>query len=127
MINGGATSPMSLTHSLRQGCPLSPLFFDLVTHPMLTLLGSEILTRWKPLPPFYALQLLGPQFGDKSVRDYAVDRLRHLTEEEFHLVLMQLVQALVYEPYNKSSLLQLLLERAVNWTIGHHLFWLVKA
>ncbi|MCO5555947.1 hypothetical protein L7F22_009491 [Adiantum nelumboides] len=86
----------------------------------------RILTRWKPLPPFYALQLLGPQFGDKSVRDYAVDRLRHLTEEEFHLVLIQLVQALVYEPYNKSSLLQLLLERAVNWTIGHHLFWLVK-
>ncbi|MCO5603299.1 hypothetical protein L7F22_057448 [Adiantum nelumboides] len=38
MINGGATFPVSLTRSLRQGCPLSPLRFALVTHPMLTLL-----------------------------------------------------------------------------------------
>ncbi|MCO5604354.1 hypothetical protein L7F22_058519 [Adiantum nelumboides] len=38
VINGGATSPVSLTHSLRQECPLSPLLFALITHPMLTLL-----------------------------------------------------------------------------------------
>lgn len=38
MMNGGVTSPVSLTRSLRQGCPLSPLLFALVTHPMLTLL-----------------------------------------------------------------------------------------
>ncbi|MCO5583244.1 hypothetical protein L7F22_037153 [Adiantum nelumboides] len=40
MINGGATSPVSLTRSLHQGCPLNPLLFALVTHPMLALLSQ---------------------------------------------------------------------------------------
>lgn len=60
------------------------------------------------------------------VRDYAVERLHALTDDEVLLILIQLVQALVYEPYDNSSLLRFLLKRATNWMIGQHLFWLVK-
>ena len=35
MLNGGVTKAISLTRSVRQGCPLSPLLFAIVTHPIL--------------------------------------------------------------------------------------------
>ena len=40
MLNGGLSDGISLTHSLRQGCPLSPLFFAIATHPMLSCLDA---------------------------------------------------------------------------------------
>ena len=39
MLNGGVTSDIALTRSVRQGCPLSPLLFAIVTHPLLVLLS----------------------------------------------------------------------------------------
>ena len=35
MMNGGVTRPIPLQKSLRQGCPLSPLLFAIVSHPIL--------------------------------------------------------------------------------------------
>ena len=40
ILNRGVTSDISLTRSVRQGCPLSPLFFAIVTHPLLVMLSS---------------------------------------------------------------------------------------
>ena len=34
MLNGGVPLDIALTRSVRQGCPLSPLLFDIVTHPL---------------------------------------------------------------------------------------------
>ena len=34
LLNGGVTSDIALTRSVRQGFPLSPLFFVIVTHPV---------------------------------------------------------------------------------------------
>ncbi|MCO5597147.1 hypothetical protein L7F22_051222 [Adiantum nelumboides] len=67
MMNGGVTSPVSLTRSLRQGCPLSPLLFALATHPMLTLLtqlarDGEIVGLTLPS----GQQLVGQAFADDS-------------------------------------------------------------
>ena len=39
MLNGGVTSDISLTRSVRQGFPLSPLLFAIVTHPLLVMLS----------------------------------------------------------------------------------------
>ena len=40
MLNGGVTSKIPLTRSVRQGCPLSPLLFAIVTYPLLVMLSS---------------------------------------------------------------------------------------
>ena len=40
MLNGGVTAKIPLTRSVRQGCPLSPLLFAIVTHPVLVMLSK---------------------------------------------------------------------------------------
>ena len=40
MLNGGVTPKVFLTRSVRQGCPLSPLLFAIVTHPLLVMLSN---------------------------------------------------------------------------------------
>ena len=39
ILNGGVISDITLTRSVRQGCPLSPLLFASVTHPLLVMLS----------------------------------------------------------------------------------------
>ena len=40
MFNGGVTQPISIRRSVRQGCPVSPLLFTIVTHPILVKLHN---------------------------------------------------------------------------------------
>ena len=40
MLNGGVTQPISVRRSVRQGCPLSPLLFTIVTHSILVKLHN---------------------------------------------------------------------------------------
>ena len=40
MLNGGVISDIVLTRFVRLGCPLSPLLFAIVTHPLLTMLSG---------------------------------------------------------------------------------------
>ena len=44
MLNGGVTSDIALTRSVRQGCPLSLLLFAIVIYPLLVML-SRIATN----------------------------------------------------------------------------------
>ena len=40
MFNGGVTQPISIRRSVRQGYPVSPLLFTIVTHPILVKLHN---------------------------------------------------------------------------------------
>ena len=40
MLSGGVTLKVFLTRSVPQGCPLSPLLFAIVTHPLLAMLSN---------------------------------------------------------------------------------------
>ena len=40
MLSGRVTPKVFLTRSLQQGCPLSPLLFAIVTHPLLVILSN---------------------------------------------------------------------------------------
>jgi hypothetical protein len=45
MLNGGVTQVIPLTRSVRQGCPLSPLLFYIVTHPILVKMHEFAISR----------------------------------------------------------------------------------
>lgn len=89
----------------------------------------RLLEVWEPMPPVDALQLLDAQFANRKVRAYAVRCLDTLTDAELSDYLIQLVQALKYEPNHYSPLACWLLYRALHnqMLIGHSFFWLLQA
>lgn len=59
-----------------------------------------------------------------QVRDRAVEWLECLGDNKLTMYLLQLVQALKFEPYLDCALGQFLLRRALqNKVIGHFFFW----
>ncbi|CAK4032922.1 Phosphatidylinositol 3-kinase vps34 [Lecanosticta acicola] len=90
-----------------------------------------LLPKWAEIDVDDALELLGPGVRNGSVRAYAVDRLRKADDEELLLYLLQLVQALKFEPKQAkdenetdSSLKSFLIVRsAANLKLGNFLHW----
>ncbi|EGD78380.1 hypothetical protein PTSG_12885 [Salpingoeca rosetta] len=73
--------------------------------------AQETLEAWEPIDTHTALGLLGKDFEHPVVRSYAVKRLAEADDEELSLYLLQLVQALKYEPWSLS--------RSVDGTTTH--------
>lgn len=63
----------------------------------------QVLGRWTNIDVDDALELLGPTFDHRSVRAYAVERLRKSGDSELLLYLLQLVQALKFEHISTSE------------------------
>jgi phosphatidylinositol-4,5-bisphosphate 3-kinase len=88
----------------------------------------RLLDIWTKPSPHDALELLDSKFADTNVREYAVQQLENLTEDELQAYLLQLVQVLKYEPYHDSPLARFLLRHALrSRLIGHTIFWLLKS
>eukprot|EP00026_Physarum_polycephalum_P001561 Phypoly_transcript_01563.p1 GENE.Phypoly_transcript_01563~~Phypoly_transcript_01563.p1 ORF type:complete len:1080 (-),score=193.50 Phypoly_transcript_01563:61-3189(-) len=87
-----------------------------------------LLESWPLLSPHDALELLGARFPEAGIRHYAVKCLAAFEDEDLSLYLVQLVQALKYEPYLTSALASFLLERALKDRIGigQQLFWFCR-
>ena len=61
--------------------------------------AAELAANWAPLPPAVALELLAPAFeAAPAARAHAVAALRAASDDEVAALLLQLVQALRYEP-----------------------------
>ncbi|RHY14763.1 hypothetical protein DYB25_011473, partial [Aphanomyces astaci] len=88
-----------------------------------------LLYRWSAPTYLQALQLLSRKFPDPFVRAYAVRCLDSLPDYRLRLYLLQLVQALKYEPHHDSALMRFLFVRAVKSPseVGYALFWLLQA
>ncbi|KAH8662091.1 phosphatidylinositol 3 [Xylariales sp. PMI_506] len=96
-------------------------------------LAIQVMAKWTEIDVDDALELLGPTFDAPAVRAYAVDRLRKADDNELLLYLLQLVQALKFEPIptdssqpstETSSLATFLISRAVdNFTLGNYFYW----
>ncbi|CCH41615.1 Phosphatidylinositol 3-kinase catalytic subunit type 3 [Wickerhamomyces ciferrii] len=63
----------------------------------------KLIYKWVEIDIEDALELLGPNFKDITVRTYAVERLKKAHDNELELYLLQLVQALKYESLTSSS------------------------
>jgi len=90
----------------------------------------RLLKCWAtPANPIDALELLDARYPDYNVREYAVNILRRLSDEELQMYLLQLVQCIKFEPYHDSPLSRFLIERAVQnpYQIAHTLYWHLKA
>ncbi|XP_041377444.1 LOW QUALITY PROTEIN: phosphatidylinositol 4,5-bisphosphate 3-kinase catalytic subunit alpha isoform-like [Gigantopelta aegis] len=89
----------------------------------------ELLERWPTVSPEIALELMDCSYSDLRVRSFAVKCLdKGLTDEKLSLYLLQLVQALKFEPYLDSPMTKFLLKRALlSQRIGNFFFWHLKS
>ena len=88
--------------------------------------AHRLLKEWTPFySPLSALILLDVRFADSAVREHAVHILRRLSDSEFSLYLLQLVQCVKYEACHHSALAFLLVSRAVAApiSVGQPLYW----
>ncbi|CAL8323759.1 unnamed protein product [Lota lota] len=75
-----------------------------------------------------ALQMLDCNYSDAQVRSMAVRKLETLGDDDVLRYLLQLVQAVKFEPYHDSALVRFLLKRALrSKRIGHFLFWFLRS
>uniref|UniRef100_A0A8C7CJP6 Phosphatidylinositol 4,5-bisphosphate 3-kinase catalytic subunit gamma isoform n=1 Tax=Oncorhynchus kisutch TaxID=8019 RepID=A0A8C7CJP6_ONCKI len=75
-----------------------------------------------------AMQLLDCHYSDAHVRSMAVRKLETLGNDDVLRYLLQLVQAVKFEPYHDSALARFLLKRALrSKRIGHFLFWFLRS
>lgn len=89
---------------------------------------QALLQIWPKLSPRDALELLDFNYPDQYVREFAVNCLRDMSDDELLQYLLQLVQVLRYEPYYDCALSRFLLERAqYSRKIGHFLFWHLRS
>lgn len=88
-----------------------------------------LLEEWPALPVEKSLELLDYAYADPQVRRFAVRKcLRHVSDEDLLLYLLQLVQAIKHELYHDCDLVRFLIERALsNQRIGHFLFWHLRS
>jgi len=89
----------------------------------------HLLSRWAPLKPVAALELLDAKFADASIRSHAVGCLEDMSDGELAMYVLQLVQVLKYEARHDSALARFLLRRALRCPhlVGHTFFWCLKA
>uniref|UniRef100_H2YNJ7 Phosphatidylinositol 3-kinase catalytic subunit type 3 n=1 Tax=Ciona savignyi TaxID=51511 RepID=H2YNJ7_CIOSA len=91
----------------------------------------QMLEKWAPIDVVDALELLSPRFQNPTVRTYAVKILSQTTDENLVLYLLQLVQALKYENFDKIKddgldLATFLIQRACrNSYLANYFYWCV--
>eukprot|EP00835_Amoeboradix_gromovi_P001644 NODE_80_length_22829_cov_0.188121.p1 type:complete len:1735 gc:universal NODE_80_length_22829_cov_0.188121:22262-17058(-) len=90
---------------------------------------KRVLKLFNEVPLDVALGLLDSYVSDSDIRRFAVINLEnHLGDYQLVDVMLQLTQALKYEPRLDSELARFLLKRSVlNKSIGHAFFWYLKA
>lgn len=92
--------------------------------------AHRLLKIWAP--PFALasiLELLDCKYHDYRVRQYAVNTLMRLKDDELSMYLLQLTQCLKFEPNHDSPLSRFLINRALRSpiSIGQPFFWHLKA
>ncbi|BFZ23020.1 hypothetical protein BsWGS_26059 [Bradybaena similaris] len=90
---------------------------------------TALLQTWPTLSMDCALEILGFEYPDRNVREFAVKCLnQELSDDDVSQIMPQLVQALKFETHITCPLAEFLLRRALkNQHLGHKLFWLLRS
>ena len=125
----------ALVWKFRKNCATEPKalpkFLQAVNwmSPYRTKEALRLLYLWETLPRATdALDLLDERFGDPTVRQFAVEQIRGLSDGKFVRILPQLVQALKFEHHHASPLARTLMERALASPnqVGLRLYWALR-
>lgn len=88
----------------------------------------QLLKSWPQISGEVALELLDSQFVDEHIRAFGTNALKNLTNKKLLACLLQLTQALKFEPYHDSPLARFLLTRSLkSKRIGHYFYWFLKS
>ena len=74
----------------------------------------NMLDNWAAMEPEDAIQLLDAKYPDEKVRQYAVQRISLLSDDELRLYMLQFSQALLYEENHFSPLSEMLIMRSLR-------------
>ena len=93
--------------------------------PLQVNLARIYLKKWAKIDPEDAIGLLDGRFPDTCVREHAVSILKEVTDDLINTYMLQMVQALLYEPYFINPLSDFLIMKAVQnpTLIGSVLYW----
>lgn len=84
----------------------------------------ELMGTWSTPALAEALELLAPELTEPMVRGYAVGILKLASDRELQMFLLQLVQAIRYEPEDHSPLSEFLMHRAARCgELANFLYW----
>lgn len=88
----------------------------------------NMLGNWASMEPEDAIQLLDAKYPDEKVRQYAVQRISLLSDDELRLYMLQFSQALLYEENHFSPLSEMLIMRSLRNpnVVGQAFFWSLK-
>lgn len=90
--------------------------------------ATGLMDRWAQIAVADALELLSPDFPMEIVRAHAVHALHSTSDDDLLLYLLQLVQALRYEPMDDSPLSAFLLQRSKeSAAVASAFFWYLCA
>jgi hypothetical protein len=122
----------TMRHSLIKFPPLLPKFLQSVNwgHIDHRMEAYRLLNVWaQPNDPVMCLELLDAKYADCTIREYAINILRRLSDEQIKCYLLQMTQCLKFESYHNSPLSRFLIERSLKspFIVGHHFFWHLKA
>ena len=83
---------------------------------------------WHHLTPEESLALIDADYGDPYVRMYATKAIAKMNDSELAHYMMQIIQALKYEVHHKSSLSEMILERALKnpRIVGQSFYWQLR-
>ncbi|KAL5015314.1 hypothetical protein ScPMuIL_009584 [Solemya velum] len=88
-----------------------------------------LLREWPLVSAEVALELLDCSFTDPKIRSFAVGCLeKGLTDDKLQQYMLQLIQAMKFEPYLDNLVTRFLLKRALsNMRTGQMFFWHLKS
>ena len=77
-------------------------------------IAKTYIKKWARIEPIDAIGLLDARFLDNNVREYALDIIKECTDDVKNLYILQILYALMYDPYYESSLTDFIIENSIK-------------